>query len=323
MGFESKYIWMDGELVPYERATVHFMTPALHYGLAVFEGIRCYETPDGPAVFRLREHLERFLDSALIFGVRDFPYTVEELREAVHQTIHANGLTGCYIRPLVYMADGPLGLNLDSSRPAVGIAAWEWGAYLGEEGLRSGVRAVVSSFTRHHPNVSMTKAKIAGNYVNSVLAKTLALRMGFQEAIMLDPEGFVAECSGENLFVVRDDKLYTPARATVLEGITRDSIITLAGDKGYTVIEEPITRDQLYMADEVFVCGTAAECTAIREIDYRTIGSGCMGPVTRALQAAFFEAVRGHGDRSPEWLDYVNVAQPRNRDLRPAPVPGD
>jgi len=304
MGFQ-KVIWMDGELVPYEKATVHFMTPALHYGLSIFEGIRCYGTPDGPAVFRLRDHLERFLDSALIFGIREFPYTVEELRQAVHQTIRANRLEHCYVRPLIYMADGPLGLNLDTSRPAVGIAAWEWGTYLGEEALEKGVRAMVSSFTRHHPNVTMTKAKIAGNYVNSIMAKTLALRAGFQECILLDPEGMVAECSGENLFMVREGKLYTPSLASVLEGVTRESIMTLATDKGYTVVPERLSRDQLYIADEVFISGTAAEVVAVREIDFRKIGSGGMGPITRILQQAFFETVKGKGDRSPEWLDYV------------------
>jgi len=303
MAMESKYIWMDGKLVEYEKATVHFMTPALHYGMGVFEGIRCYSTPKGSGVFRLREHLERLIDSIQIFGVREFPYTVDQLRAAVHETIKANGLKECYIRPLIYMANGPLGLNLDASKPSVGIAVWEWGAYLnaGEEG---GIKVMISSFTRHHPNVTMTKAKVTGNYPNSVMAKTLALRAGFDEAIMLDPTGLVAECTGENLFVVRGGKLYTTLRANILEGITRDSIITMAGDMGYQVIEEPISRDQLYIADEVFLCGTAAECVAVREIDFRTIGSGKMGPITAAIQKAFFDTVRGNGKRSTEWLDY-------------------
>jgi branched-chain amino acid aminotransferase len=305
MGMESKFIWMDGKLVEFEKATVHFLTPALHYGLGVFEGIRCYSTPKGPAVFRLREHLERLVDSVHILGVREFPYTVEQLREAVHQTIKANDFTQCYIRPLVYMANGALGLNLDASSPSVGIAVWEWGAYLGEESLEQGVRMMVSSFTRHHPNVTMTKAKITGNYPNSVMAKTLALRAGFDEAIMLDPTGLVAECTGENLFVVRGKKIHTAPRATVLEGITRDSVVTLAGDLGYEVVEEPISRDQLYIADEVFLTGTAAECVAVREIDFRTIGSGGMGPITRAIQKSFFQTARGDGKRSAEWLDPV------------------
>jgi branched-chain amino acid aminotransferase len=304
MAMESKYIWMDGKLVEYEKATVHFMTPALHYGMGVFEGIRCYSTPKGPGVFRLREHIERLIDSIHIFGVREFPYTVDQLRVAVHETIRANGLKQCYIRPLIYMANGPLGLNLDASKPSVGIAVWEWDAYL-NEGEEGGITAMVSSFTRHHPNVTMTKAKVTGNYPNSVMAKTLALRAGFDEAIMLDPTGLVAECTGENLFLVRGGKLYTSLRASILEGITRDSIITMAGDMGYQVVEEPISRDQLYIADEVFLTGTAAECVAVREIDFRTIGSGKMGPITAAVQKAFFDTVRGNGKRSAEWLDYA------------------
>lgn len=306
MGMESKYIWMDGKLVEFEKATVHFLTPALHYGMGAFEGIRCYATPNGPGVFRLREHLERLIDSTHILGVREFPFTLEQLREAVHETIQANEFAQCYVRPLVYMANGPLGLNLDASKPSVGIATWEWGAYLGEDSIEQGVRMMVSSYTRHHPNVTMTKAKITGNYPNSVLAKTMALRAGFDEAIMLDPNGLLAECSGENLFMVREGKLYTSSRATILEGITRDSVITLARDLGYEVIEEPISRDQLYIADEIFLTGTAAECVAVREIDFRTIGSGKMGPITRAIQKSFFETARGGGKRSAEWLDYAS-----------------
>lgn len=310
MGAKAEYIWMDGELVPHDEATVHFLAPALHYALGVFEGIRCYETPSGPAVFRLHDHLERFLDSIRIFGIRDFAYDLETLRQAVHETILANGLSACYIRPLMYMAEGALGLNLDEQRPAVGIAVWEWGAYLGEEALEQGVRMMVSSFTRHHPNISMTKAKISANYANSVLAKTLVKRSGFDEAVMLDPQGFVAECSGENLFLVRGGVIYTTPRATILEGVTRDSVITLARDAGYEVIEEPISRDQIYIADEVFVCGTAAEVTPVRELDFRTIGEGRRGPITQSLQRAFFAVVRGDGARSEEWLDPVVREEP-------------
>lgn len=305
MAGTNALIWMDGELVPHNEATVHFLSPALHYGLAAFEGIRCYESDQGPAVFRLQEHLERFMDSALIFGILDFPYTFGELRRAVHDVISANKLKSCYIRPLIYMADGPLGLNLDEMEPAIGIAVWEWGTFLGEEALEKGARLQVSSFTRHHPNVSMTKAKISGNYANSVMAKTLAARAGFDEAVMLDPSGFVAECTGENIFLVRDSTIYTPPRATILEGITRASIITIAGDLGYEVIEETISRDQLYIADEIFLSGTAAECVAVSEIDYRPIGSGSMGQITREIQQSFFETVRGTGPRSDEWLDPI------------------
>lgn len=310
MGAKAKYIWMDGELVPHEQATVHFLAPALHYALGVFEGIRCYETDSGPAVFRLEDHLERFVDSIRVFGVLDFAYDLPSLREAVHETIRANGLSACYVRPLMYMAEGPLGLNLDEHKPAVGIAVWEWGTFLGEEALERGVKMTVSSFTRHHPNVSMTKAKITANYANSVMAKTLAKRSGFDEAVMLDPQGLVAECTGENLFLVRGGAIYTPPRATILEGVTRDSVITLAKDLGYPVVEEPISRDQIYIADEVFVCGTAAEVTPVRELDFRPIGDGRRGPATQAIQQAFFEVVRGEGDRSAEWLDPVKVEEP-------------
>lgn len=300
----SDFIWMDGELVPYEKATVHFITPTLHYGMGVFEGIRAYAAPEGPAVFRLREHLERFLDSIHILGIRDFPYTVEDLRQAVHTTIQANGFTECYIRPLMYL-EGPMGLNMDRSRPRVGVAAWEWGPYLGEEAKQTGVHMMVSSFTRLHPNVNMTKSKVAGNYVNSMLVKTLALRSGFDEAVILDPQGFVAECTGENLFMVRKGVLYTPPQAIVLEGLTRDALLTLAADMEIPVQEVMLTRDQLYIADEVFISGTAAEVVGVRAIDHRVIGEGRPGPVTRALSEAFDQTVHGRGKRSQEWLDYA------------------
>jgi branched-chain amino acid aminotransferase len=306
---KSKYIWMDGKLVPFEKATVHFLSPTLHYGYGAFEGIRCYDTDGGPAVFRLPEHLKRFVDSIQILGIQDFDYTVDDLRQAVHHTIQANGFSACYIRPALYM-EGPLALNLDEYRSHLGIAVWEWGAYLGEEALEKGVRMMVSSFTRLHPNVHMTKSKATGNYVNSILAKTLAHRYGFDDAIMLDPEGYVSEGSGMNIFIVRDGVIYTPTRATILEGITRDSVIVLARDLGYTLVEEPLVRDQLYIADEVFVCGTAAEVTAVTEIDTRPIGSGRMGVVTKAIQQEFFKTVRGHGDRSAAWLDYVSLTEP-------------
>lgn len=310
MGMQSKFIWMNGELVEFEKATLHFLTPALHYGVGVFEGIRCYPTGRGPAVFRLREHVQRLVNSAKVLGFRDFPYTVDELVEAVRLTVSVNGFEGCYIRPLVYLVDGGWNLTVDAGRPAVGIAVWEWNNYLGEEALEKGIRANITSFTRHHPNVMMTKAKITGNYANSVLAKTESVRLGFDEAIMLDPQGYVAECTGENLFVVREGKIFTTPSAPVLEGITRASIITLCGDLGYEVVETPISRDQLYIADEVFVSGTAAECIGLREIDYRTIGDGKSGPVTMAVQKAFHAATRGQHLRSAEWLDYVNTAVP-------------
>jgi branched-chain amino acid aminotransferase len=313
---KSKYIWMDGELVEFEKATIHFLTPALHYGVGVFEGIRCYATERGPAVFRLREHIRRLVNSVKILGMRDFPYSVQDLVEAVRLTVAVNDFTECYIRPLVYLTDGGWNLSVDSGHPGVGIAVWEWNNYLGEEALEKGIRANIASFTRHHPNVMMTKAKVTGNYANSVLAKTESMRLGFDEAIMLDPQGYVAECTGENLFLVRDNKVYTPPTAPVLEGITRDAILTLARNLGLEVLETPISRDQLYIADEAFVCGTAAECIALREIDFRTIGDGKMGPITRLVQQAFRSAIRGQHPRSVEWLDYVHSSVPEQLPVR-------
>jgi branched-chain amino acid aminotransferase len=306
MGLESKYIWMDGKLVEFEKATVHFLNTGLHYGMGVFEGIRCYSTDRGSAIFRLSEHMERLINSAKILGFRELPYTAAELGKAAKETILANGFKACYIRPLIYHNSPNPNLSMDTGFARVGIAVWEWGAYLGEEALEKGVRANISSYTRHHPNVMMTKAKITGNYSNSVLAKTESMRLGFDEAIMLDTQGYVAECTGENLFVVRKGVIYTPPTAAVLEGITRDALVTLAQDEGIRVVELPISRDQLYIADEVFVCGTAAECIGVREIDFRVIGQGKTGPVTRTMQKVFHAAVRGQHPRSAEWLDYVN-----------------
>jgi branched-chain amino acid aminotransferase len=305
MGMESKYIWMDGELVEFEKATVHILNPAMHYGAAVFEGIRAYNTPKGPAVFRLREHAERLLDSAQVFGIRKFAFSADEIVKAIKETVQANGFTDCYIRPLLYLKGGAWNLNVDAGQPALAIAVWQWSNYLGEEALAKGIRANISSYTRHHPNVSMTKAKIAGNYANSFLAKTESERLGFQEAIMLDPQGYIAECTGENLFMVRRGKLVTPATAPVLEGITRHTIHTIAKDLGYDVLEQPISRDQLYIADEVFVCGTAAECIGLSEIDFRTIGDGKTGPITRAIQNVYHDLIRGKVAKYEEWCDYV------------------
>jgi len=305
MGMESKFIWMNGEMVPFEKATLHFLTPALHYGAAVFEGIRAYDTPKGSAVFRLKEHIERLLDSAHIFGFRDNPLTLEQVMTAVKDTVRANGLKDCYIRPLIYLDGGGWNLTVDAGKPSLAIAVWDWGNYLGEEARAKGIRANISSFTRHHPNVMMTKAKISGNYANSFLAKTESVRLGFDEAIMLDPQGFVAECTGENLFVVRHGKIITPSTAPVLEGITRHSIHTIAQDLGYRILEQPISRDQLYIADEVFVCGTAAECIGLSEIDFRKIGEGKTGPVTRKIQDVYHEAIRGKVKKYEGWCDHV------------------
>ncbi|HRJ76040.1 MAG TPA: branched-chain amino acid transaminase [Anaerolineales bacterium] len=281
------------------------VTPALHYGAAVFEGIRSYNTPKGPAIFRLREHVERLFDSARVLGFRELPWTVDEIVKAHKDTVRANGFTDCYVRPLIYLDGGGWNLNVDYGKPAFMIAVWEWNNYLGEEALAKGIRANISSFTRHHPNVSMTKAKIAGNYVNSVLAKTESERNGFQEAILLDPQGYIAECTGENLFMVRDGKIITPSTAPVLEGITRQSIYTIAKDLGYEVIEMPVSRDQLYNADEVFVCGTAAEVIGLSEIDYRKIGDGKSGKITREIQNVYHDAIRGKVAKYEAWCDYV------------------
>jgi branched-chain amino acid aminotransferase len=298
-------VWLNGRLVPPSEATLSFLTPALHYGIAVFEGLRAYATRRGPAIFRLGDHMQRLVDSARVLGFRDLPYTADQLSQAARETVGASGLEACYIRPLIYLAEGGWNLTVDAGRPHVGIAVWRWNDYLGEDALDEGVRANVSSFTRLHPNVSMTKAKIAGNYANSVLAKTESIRLGFDETIMLDPQGYVAECSGENIFLVQNGKLVTPPPGAILEGITRETTMQLAADLGFDMAEQPISRDALYTAGEVFVTGTAAEIIGLREIDFRTIGSGRTGPVTRALQQAYRAVVAGDHPRSEEWLDYV------------------
>lgn len=306
---KSDFIWMDGDFIPFADANVHVITPTLHYGVGVFEGIRSYQTPNGPAVFRLRDHLERFLDSIQILGVLDYPYSVQEIQQAVFDTMRVNGFSECYIRPLMYL-DGPLGLNIDLSTPKLAIAAWEWGPYLGEEAQVTGIHMMVSSLSRLHPNVNMTKSKATGNYVNSMLVKSIALRSGFDEAVILDPAGYVAECTGENIFVVRDGIMYTPPRSSILEGITRDTVMVLAADFGIPVVEEMITRDQLYIADEVFITGTAAEIVPARKIDFRVIGEGKPGKVSKSLLKLYLDTVHGQGRRSEQWLEYVPADQP-------------
>jgi len=297
----AKYIWMHGELRPAAEGVVPFLSAGVQYGFSVFEGIRCYATANGPAVFRLDEHVERLLDSALVVGFRDLPYSKTQIIEAIRQVIAANEYSACYIRPLIYL-DGAMSMVVDAGKPQMMIGVWEWKAFLGEEAKERGIRANIASITRLHPNIMMTKAKVSGNYVGSILAKTESQRMGFDEAIMLDPSGYVAECTGENIFVVRNGVISTVPRGPILEGITRASLITLAEDLGYKVVEEPISRDQLYIADEVFVCGTAAEVVALREIDFRKIGDGKTGPVARALQKAFDEVTSGQHARSKAWL---------------------
>jgi branched-chain amino acid aminotransferase len=304
MASTPRYIWVDNGLKNFSDGTIPFINAGLHYGISVFEGIRCYATPRGPAIFRFEEHVDRLLDSAHIIGFRDLPFTRHQIIDAIHQTVAANGFPACYIRPLIFL-DGGMNMVIDTGKPRLVVAVWEWTTFFTADAKERGVRANISSLTRLHPNVSMTKAKISGNYVGSVMAKTESVRLGFDEAIMLDPSGYVAECTGENLFVARKGAIYTTPKSSILEGITRDSLLILARDLGYTVVEEPISRDQLYISDEVFVCGTAAEVIAIREIDFRTIGDGKAGPVARALQQVFDKVTSGTHPQSDQWLSNV------------------
>jgi len=298
-------IWLDGSFVPWSEARVHVLTHGLHYGVGVFEGIRCYRTHDDrSAVFRLGDHLRRLYDSAHI-NLLEVPFPRDEIEAVCLETLRRNHLAEGYLRPIVFLGDGEMGLNPGANPVRVAVAAWSWGKYLGDEGLRNGIRAKVSTFSRHHINAKMTEAKTCGDYVNSVLAKREALLDGFDEAIMLDTQGLVSEASGENLFLVRDGALATPQRHTVLGGITRATVIELARARGFEVEERPITRDELYVADEVFLTGTAAEVTPIREIDRRQIGEGGRGPVADQLQAAFFDVVAGRENKYQGWLTFV------------------
>jgi branched-chain amino acid aminotransferase len=299
-------IWMDGRLVPFSAAQVHVLTHTLHYGLGAFEGIRCYRRADGRgAVFRLHDHIERLFESCHICTI-DVPYTREQLAQACVETLRANKMNEAYLRPIVFLGDGALGLGSLDNPVRTCIAVYEWGAYLGEEGLRQGIRAKISSFTRGGLNATMSKGKICGQYVNSVLAKREAMKAGYAEAILLDDRGLVAEASGENLFLVRRGVLKTPPLSSaILGGITRDTVVTLAREAGLTVEETTFARDELYTADEVFLCGTAAELTPVREVDDRKIGSGEAGPITRRLQETFFETVKGKVTTHPAWFSYV------------------
>jgi branched-chain amino acid aminotransferase len=304
-GITGEKIWLDGDFVPWNEAQVHILTHTLHYGLGVFEGIRCYGTDDGrSAVFRLSEHINRLFDSAHI-NLMDVPFDPQTIRNACLESMRANHLSAGYIRPLVFLGAGAMGLNPGDNPVRVAIIAWEWGAYLGKEGMERGIRAKISTFQRHHVNAKMTKGKTCGDYVNSILAKREALLDGYDEAIMLDTQGLVSEATGENIFVVKQGRIFTPPLATVLDGITRASIVKLAEDRGLSVSERSLTRDELYVADEVFLCGTAAEVTPIREIDHRQIGEGKRGPVAQQLQEAFFDAALGRDDRYSEWLTFV------------------
>ena len=297
-------IWMDGKFVAWKDATVHVLTHSLHYGLAAFEGIRCYKGKSGSAIFRLQEHVDRLFDSAHI-GLMSMPYDKKQIADAIVETVRINRLEACYIRPLVYIGYGAMGVHPGDNPIRVAIAVWKWGAYLGDEALEHGMRACISSFTRHHVNVSMTRGKISGYYVNSILAKQQAKADGYDEAILLDPEGYVAEGTGENVFIVRRGCLKTTPLTSVLEGITRNSVIELARERNIPVVEERFTRDEMYIADEVFVTGTAAELTPVREIDHRRIGAGKPGPITSALQKSFFSIVRGEDPAYQSWLTHV------------------
>ncbi len=300
----SEKIWVDGALVNWADASVHVLTHSLHYGLAVFEGIRCYQGRKGSALFRLQEHVDRLFESAHI-AMMEIPYDKKQVADAVIETVRVNKLEACYIRPLAYIGYGAMGLYPGDNPIHLAIAAWRWGTYLGEEGLTKGIRVKVSSFTRHHVNVSMTRAKISGNYVNSILAKREVKLDGYDEAIMLDPDGLVAEGTGENIFIVRKGQIKTPPLTSILEGITRHSVMQLACERNMPVIEERFTRDALYVADEVFLTGTAAELTPVREIDGRRVGRGTPGPVTTDLQDAFFKVVRGEDPAHEAWLTHL------------------
>lgn len=295
---------MDGKLVPWDKANVHILTHTLHYGLGAFEGIRCYSTPKGPAVFRLDEHVTRLFQSAHIFQM-EIPFSEADIRKAIIDTVRKNKLKECYIRPLVYIGYGMMGLYPKNNPIRVAIAAWPWGAYLGDEGLEKGIKIRTSSFIRNHVNSNMSRGKICGYYVNSQLSKKEAIASGCDEGILLDTEGYVSEGSGENIFIVRNGALKTTPLTSILEGITRDSIITIAKNEGIDVKEERFTRDEIYISEEAFFTGTAAEVTPIRELDGRKIGKGLRGPITKQLQTIYFNAVKGKDKQYDSWLTYV------------------
>jgi branched-chain amino acid aminotransferase len=297
-------IWFDGAMVPWREAKVHVLTHTLHYGLGVFEGVRAYETDRGTAIFRLAEHTERFFRSAHILGMK-IPYDNDTLNAAQVAVVQENGLESAYLRPLAFYGSEGMGIRADMLKTHIAIATWEWGAYLGEDGLKNGIRVRTSSFTRHHVNITMCRAKACGNYINSILALQEALSGGADEALMLDTEGYVTEGTGENIFVVRNGVVYTPDLSSALEGITRDTVIRLIGEAGLDLVEKRITRDEVYVADEAFFTGTAAEVTPISELDGRSIGNGGRGPVTEQLQASYFDCVHGRDPKHDDWLTFV------------------
>ncbi len=297
-------IWMDGELIPWREAKVHVLTHTLHYGMGVFEGVRAYQTESGTAIYRLTDHTDRLFQSAHILGMR-MPFDKETLNEAQRAVVKENQLASAYIRPMCFYGSEGMGLRADNLRVHGIVAAWEWGSYLGAENMERGIRVKTSSFTRHHVNITMCKAKANGNYMNSMLALQEALSGGYDEALLLDREGYVAEGSGENIFIVRRGTLYTPDLTSALEGITRDTIMCLATELGLPVREKRITRDEVYISDEAFFTGTAAEVTPIREIDGRAIGEGTRGPITEKLQSLYFQVIHGRSPRHRRWLTYT------------------
>jgi len=297
-------IWHDGELVDWRDAQTHVLTHTLHYGMGVFEGVRAYATDEGPAIFRLQDHTRRLFNSAHILGMRA-TFDQDTLNEAQRAAVRENGLASAYIRPMLYYGAEGMGLRADNLNVHAIVAAWDWGAYLGEENMTHGIRIKVSSFTRHHVNITMCRAKANGNYMNSMLALQEALRDGYDEALLLDAEGYVMEGSGENVFIVRDGVIYTPDLTSALDGITRKTVMTLAAEMGLQVIEKRITRDEVYIADEAFFTGTAAEVTPIREVDGRSIGRGTRGPITESLQTKYFDVVHGRSPEHQHWLTAV------------------
>jgi len=297
-------IWMDGKLIEWRDAKIHVLTHTLHYGMGVFEGVRAYKTPAGTAIFRLREHTKRLFNSAKIFQMA-IPFDEATLEAAQREVVRANQLESCYIRPIVWIGSEKLGVSAKGNTIHVAIAAWPWGAYLGEEGIERGIRVKTSSFTRHHVNVSLVRAKASGYYINSILANQEATSLGYDEALLLDTDGYVSEGSGENVFIVRNGVIYTPDLASCLDGITRDATLTIARDLGIEVREKRITRDEMYCADEAFFTGTAAEVTPIRELDDRVIGEGRRGPITQRIQETFFKAVSGTDEKYKKWLTLV------------------
>jgi branched-chain amino acid aminotransferase len=297
-------IWLDGELIEWRDAKVHLLTHTLHYGLGVFEGVRAYKTDEGAAIFRLQEHTDRLFRSAKIMGM-GMPFDKDTINEAQKTAVRENNLDSAYIRPMCFYGSEGMGIRADNLRTHVMVAAWDWGSYLGEDNMKNGIRIKTSSFTRHHVNITMCKAKANGNYMNSIMALQEAVNDGYDEALLLDAEGFVAEGSGENFFMVRDGVLYTPELTSALEGITRATVMTLAEDIGLTVVEKRITRDEVYVADEAFFTGTAAEVTPIRELDNREIGNGGRGPITEQLQSLYFDHVYGRDQMYPNWNSLV------------------